>query len=90
MQEDATAPKPTRNDALAYSAGQAAGSQEPGDDVKGFEPAQGFPRDARPGEAATGGAAASLAPLAAAVASGGSEQTAKVCDGISLAEFLLP
>ena len=50
--------------------------QEAVDDVSGVSPSQGSPTDAPPGQAAVGGAAASIAPLAAAVAAGGSEETA--------------
>lgn len=39
--------------------------------VSGFSPKQGYPQDAAAGKAATGGAAATIAPLAAAAAASG-------------------
>ena len=48
------------------------------DATQGLEPKQGYPEDAPADDAAVGGKAASIAPVAAAVASGMSEKDAKV------------
>ena len=45
--------------------------------AEGYSPKQGYPGDEQAREAATGGKAASLAPVAAGVASGASEQQAR-------------
>ena len=53
------------------------GSNPAAKEAEGFNPQQGYPEDAGPGDAAAGGEAGRIAPLAAAVASGKPEESAQ-------------
>lgn len=70
VQEDTLAANPTA-ESLDYATSKAGGALGgDAEDVTGLKPQQGLPKDAPSTEAAVGGAAGSIAPLAAAAASG--------------------
>lgn len=85
MQERYAGFNPDASSAAAYASGKGGDGIANGSDsvsqeasVQGLQPRQGLPRDAPSSQAATGGTAASIAPIAAAVASGHSEESAQV------------